>query len=140
MPHQMKDNDQFIIILDTSAILSGKPINLYNASIATIPDVSNELKPGGRDYRWFQFLIERGLSIKYPTKKSIDKVNNISIKTGDLSRLSTTDIEILALALDINEDDKKVAIILSDDYSIQNVAHVLKIKFETISQAGITKR
>jgi UPF0271 protein len=127
-------------ILDTSAILSGKPINLDNVSLVTPPDISNELKPGGRDHRLFQFLIERGLTIRSPTKKSVDKINNISSKTGDSSRLSTTDIEILALALDISKDDEKEAIILTDDYSIQNVAHVLKIKFKTISQSGITKR
>jgi len=127
-------------ILDTSAILSGKPINLDNVSLVTPPGISNELKPGGRDHRLFQFLIERGLTIQSPTKKSIDKIKNISSKTGDSSRLSTTDIEILALALDISKDDEKEAIILTDDYSIQNVAHVLKIKFETISQSGITKR
>jgi UPF0271 protein len=131
---------KYIYILDTSAILAGIPIDINNASLATVSDISNELKTGGRDYRWFQFLIERGLSIQSPTKKSIKKVNSISGKTGDFSRLSTTDIKILALALDINENDEKVAIILSDDYSIQNVAHVLKIKFETIIQSGITKR
>jgi len=45
-----------IFILDTSAILSGKPIMLDNATLVTTEGVSHELKPGGRDYRAFQFL------------------------------------------------------------------------------------
>jgi UPF0271 protein len=129
-----------IFILDTSAVLSGKPINLDESSITTTQGISNEIKPGGRDYQLFQFLIDRGLSLQSPTKKSIDRIKAISNKTGDINRLSKTDIDILALALDINENYEKEAIILSDDYSIQNVANVLKIKFESISQSGITKR
>ena len=45
----------------------------------------------------------------------------------------------MALALDKNNEEYEV-IILTDDYSIQNVASELKIKFETISQSGITNR
>ena len=129
-----------IIILDTSAVLSGKSIDLDNAKMVSTPGVSKELRPGGRDYRGFQFLIEKGVTIDVPSKESLDRVNTISIETGDKGRLSKADGEILALALDINKDDKKEAIILTDDYSIQNVAHVLNIRFEKISQLGITKR
>ena len=128
-----------IVILDTSAILSGKPINLDDAKMVTTPGISEELKPGGRDYQSFNYLTERGLSIHAPSKESIDKVKNISIETGDSYRLSKADIEIIALALDIKNNENE-AIILTDDYSIQNVANVLNIKFEAISQSGITKR
>jgi len=129
-----------IFILDTSAVLSGKPIDLDNHSMITAPGVSKELKPGGRDYRSLQFLIERGLSIQSPAKESVDKIRKTSSKTGDLNRLSKTDIEILALALDIHKNGEKEPTILTDDYSIQNVADFLGIKFETITQSGITKR
>ena len=48
-----------IFILDTSAILSGKPINLDNAQMITTPGISKELKPGGKDYQALQFVIEK---------------------------------------------------------------------------------
>jgi UPF0271 protein len=127
-------------IIDTSAILSGIPINFNDAEMYTTNCISMELKPGGRDYRNFQFLIEKGLSIISPTKKSIKKVKSVSIKTGDKNRLSKADIEILALALDMKLDDKKNVILLTDDYSIQNLAYVLGIKYENIGQPKITKR
>ena len=133
-------NKTKIYILDTSAILSGKTINLDNAKMVTTQGISDELKPGGRDYQSFQYLIEQGLAIQLPTRESTDKIKDASNKTGDTYRLSKADIEILALALDISEDDTKEAIILTDDYSIQNVAHFLNIKFESVSQSGITKR
>ena len=129
-----------IFIIDTSAILSGKPINLDNDKMITTSSVYNELEPGGRDYQILQFLMEKGLSINIPRQDSIDKIKTISNKTGDLDRLSEADMDVLALALDINTAGDKEAIILTDDYSIQNVAHVLNIKFESISQQGITKR
>ena len=49
-------------------------------------------------------------------------------------------MDILALASDINAENDKEAVILTDDYSIQNVAYTLNIKFESISQKGIAKR
>ena len=128
-----------LFILDTSAILSGKPINFKDNIIMTTPGVSKELSPGGRDYQFYQFLKEKGLCIQLPSKESINKVRTICQKTGDIKRLSKTDIEILALALDKKKENKD-AIILTDDYSIQNVAYELKIKFETISQSGNTKK
>lgn len=130
---------QFFII-DTSAILSGKPINLDNANMVTTPSVSEELNPGGRDYRIFQFLQEKGLAIQSASKKSINKIKKTAEETGDKDRLSSADVEILALALDIKKDDNKEAVILTDDYSIQNVANTLNIEFQSFSQRGITKK
>ena len=129
-----------VFIIDTSVILSGKPINLENAKFVTTPAISKEFSPGGRDYRNFQFLLEKGLDIHSPSQESIDKIKEASKETGDINRLSVADIEILALAIDINRDNSKEAIILTDDYSIQNVAYTLKIKFQNFSQKRITKK
>lgn len=129
-----------IFIIDTSAILSGIPINLDNVDMVTVSSVANELKQGGRDYRIFQFLLEKGLEVISATRKSINVINKTAEETGDKDRLSSTDVEILALALDINEDPNKNAIILTDDYSIQNIATSLAIDFKRFSQKGITKK
>jgi UPF0271 protein len=131
---------KLIYILDTSAILSGKFLNFDKNKLYTTPGVSNELKPGGRDYQLFQFLIEKGLEIIPPSKNSIDKIEKEAEKTGDANRLSQTDIEILALALDINEDENQEAVILTDDYSIQNTATEINLKYENINQSVITKK
>jgi UPF0271 protein len=129
-----------VFIIDTSAILSGKNINLGEAVMIISPAVYEELKPGGRDYRTFQFLLEKGLSIISPSKESLDIIQKTAEETGDKDRLSTADIEILALALDINKEVGKEAIILTDDYSIQNVASTLDIKYQNFSQRGIIKK
>lgn len=129
-----------IYVLDTSAILSGKPINLGDAKLVTTPMVASELKPGGHDYQNFQFMKEKGLEIHLPSKDSTEKILTVSKETGDLPRLSKPDIQIIALALDLSFNDNNDVMILTDDYSIQNVANELNIKFEPIFQSGITKR
>ena len=53
--------------------------------------------------------------------------------------MNDADQSVLALAVDVNGKKDKKAIILTDDYSIQNIASVLHIKFQTITQSGITK-
>ena len=129
-----------LFIIDTSAILSGKPINIASENMVTTSSVSDEFKPGGKDYRNFQFLKEKGLLVKLPSKESISLIKRSAGETGDLDRLSSADIEILALALEVNNEKNKEAVILTDDYSIQNVANSLNIKFQSISQRGITKK
>ncbi len=129
-----------VIVLDTSAILSGKPIYFENATLMTTPGVSDELHPGGRSYRAFEYLVETGLLIQTPSDESIALVKKTAQETGDDRRISPTDVEIIALALDINEDPDKEAAILTDDYSIQNVANVLHVRFLGFSQEKITQK
>lgn len=125
-----------IYILDTSAVLSGKNTDFASNSI-TATGVSEELSPGGKDYQFFQFLKEKGLKVFSPSKKNLEKTKEHAKKTGDLGRLSNTDIELLALALDIKKQEKTEPILITDDYSIQNLANSMDIKYKTISQQGI---
>ena len=136
----MDSKKKKVLIIDTSAILSGKPLIFDKQKTVTTQGVSDELKPGGKDYQNFQYLLEMGLKIESPTKKSMDEINNVSSKTGDVGRLSKTDKEILALAMDIKKNTDEQPVILTDDFSIQNIANNLDIKYESISQKGIKKR
>jgi len=129
-----------VFIIDTSAILSGKPIIITDAAIITTPGVSDEFNPGGRDFHMFELLKETGLMIQIPSKEALTTVKQTAQETGDDRRLSIADIEIVALALDINTKPDQEATILSDDYSIQNVASTLNIKFQGFLQKGITKK
>lgn len=127
-------------IIDTSALLSGKSIHAVDSILATTPGVYAEIKPGGRDYRMFELLLEKGLVIESPSEKSIKAIKKTAEETGDIQRLSSADIEILALSLDYINSDMKKPIILTDDYSIQNVACVLQLTFQNMSQKKITKK
>ena len=70
-----------------------------------------------------------------PSAASVKKICETSIQTGDAPRLSEADKEILALAYDM----KDTGLLLTDDYSIQNVARRLGIKYSSVTQKGIRR-
>lgn len=129
-----------IYLIDTAAILAGLPLNHDHALLMTVSNVSDEFKPGGRTYRMFQYLIEKGLRICDPTQKARAFVLKTAKEYGEHHRLSDTDTALLALAVDIKNDKKKHPVIVTDDYSIQNIADVLSIDYQGILERGITKR
>lgn len=118
-------------VLDASAILSGKDLPA-DSELFSSPKIVDELKHG-RMKRQLDFLIESGLKIISPSEKSKEEVVKVAENTGDIARVSEADLEILGLAKELN------AILLTDDYSIQNIASKLGVEFKGISQEGITK-
>lgn len=128
-----------IYILDTSVILSGKPIIFNDHKFVTTPGVSSEISSDDRDYQNFQYLKESGLEEYSPSDKSVKEIKKIILKTGDIDRLSSVDIGILALAFDLKKNDN-LPVILTDDYSIQNVAEYLNLDYQGLNQLKITKK
>ncbi|MHC1710111.1 MAG: NOB1 family endonuclease [Methanomassiliicoccales archaeon] len=73
------------------------------------------------------------IKVSQATSASLSKVKEAAKGTGDSSRLSRTDVEVLALAFELK------AAVATDDYSIQNLASVLGIEFMPMNMKGITK-
>lgn len=119
-------------VLDTSAILSGKDFPADHELYCS-PKVLGELKHG-RMKRRLDYLIESGLRIMSPSKETIENVRKHALDTGDIARISDADIEILSLAKELG------AVLFTDDYSIQNLARELEVKYQGIAQEGITKK
>ncbi len=117
-------------VLDTSVILSGKNIPL-SVDMYISPGVLDEIKEGGRWYRKLQLMLAAGLKVVTPPGIIKGDVEKHAKKTGDYLRLSSTDMEIIALALHLD------ATILTDDYSIQNLAKEMDIEYQGISQEEI---
>lgn len=68
------------------------------------------------------------------TRPSLEKVKEEAKRTGDLGRLSPVDLTVLALALDTG------GTIMTDDYSIQNVARSMGMPYRAVGTSGITKK
>lgn len=117
-------------ILDTSVILSGKNIPL-SVDLYIPPGVLDEIKEGGRWYRKLQLMLAAGMKVVTPPGTVIEDVEKHAKKTGDYLRLSSTDIEMIALALYID------ATILTDDYSIQNLAKEMGVRYKGVAQEEI---
>lgn len=116
-------------VLDASAVLCGKDL-LLSGEVYIPPSVIEELGEG-KYRRKVEVLLAIKITEKLPATESREKIRRSAEQTGDLLRLSETDIDVLALAFELN------ATILTDDYSIQNVARHMGIEYEVVSEKGI---
>jgi UPF0271 protein len=116
-------------VLDTSAILSGKPMPPAHECVMPL-SVVDEIRHG-RMKNALDFILEAGAKALNPGAKELAKVREAAGKTGDSMRISGPDADALALALEIG------ATLLTDDYSMQNLATVLGIDYKALSQDGI---
>lgn len=119
------------LVLDTSALYMGKDLPEEHELVVS-PGVVRELEREGMSAR-LELLLATKIRVLTPSKDSLDRVAKEAQGTGDSARLSPTDIEVLALAADLGYE------IVTDDYSIQNLAAVLKIPCRGLDQRGITR-
>ena len=95
--------------------------------IYTPPSVVEEIADVRSRCR-LEALLVSGLSVVSPSTESGTKVMAAAGETGDITRLSRADTDLLALSLDL------VAVVVTDDYAIQNVAQRLGLGVEGILQ------
>jgi UPF0271 protein len=128
-----------IVILDTSAFLAGfDPFSLSEEQV-TVPKVEEEIRKNSMICMRFRTAIENGkLKVKAPSQEFLHKAKNTSSKVGDSYLLSETDIQLLALALELKASGY-VPQIVTDDYSIQNVATRMGIEFLALATFGIKR-
>lgn len=90
----------------------------------TTPGVVEEVKdPESRLF--IEGLISAGkVKVVLPSRESIEAVREAAKRTGELGELSEADIEVLALAYEVN------GVLLTDDYNLQNIARTLRIESE----------
>ena len=87
----------------------------------------------------FETALENGrVKVKAPSQEFVNQIKVPSSKVGDSFKLSETDIELLALALELKSTGYTPQIV-SDDYSIQNVATQLGIEFLALATFGIKR-
>ena len=78
------------------------------------------------------------IEIRSPTEEYRKKVKKIANEVGDAFLLSETDIDLLAIALEIKAQGHNPKLV-TDDYSMQNVASRLNIIFVSLTTSGITR-
>jgi UPF0271 protein len=83
--------------------------------IFTTPSVVEEIADVRSRCR-LEALLATGLSVHPPSLEGMRRASEAAEGTGDITRLSPADTDLLALALDTG------ATVVSDDYALQNVA------------------
>lgn len=114
------------LVLDTSAFFSLE--KLPQGEAYTTSGVVEEMKKYGDErIHYWQSIV----TVMDPTKESLDFITRGARATGDDARLSQVDVSLLAIAKDLD------AVILTDDYSIQNLARYLNIQYSPVGIEGI---
>jgi len=125
--------------LDTSAFLAGLDPFSVNEEQVTVPNVEEEIRVNSMTWVRFKAATENGkLIVKQPTEESLKRVEACATAIGDTFFLSETDKQLLALALELKAS-ARIAQIVTDDYSIQNVSTRLGIEFTSLATFGIRR-
>jgi UPF0271 protein len=104
-----------------------------------VPKVGDEIRTNSMAWVRFNTAVESGkIRIKMPTEEFSNKIRESASKVGDSYLLSETDMQLLALALELKASGEQPEII-TDDYSIQNVAKQNGIAFYALATFGIRR-
>jgi endoribonuclease Nob1 len=126
-------------VLDTSAFLAGFDPFSVSEKQFTCPTVEDEIRANSISWVRFKAAAENGkVKVKMPSEEYRNKVTASAKKVGDAFFLSETDIELLALASELKAEGCTPQIV-TDDYSIQNVATQLGIEFVALATFGISR-
>jgi endoribonuclease Nob1 len=116
-------------VLDSSAF-----IHEYHTTeqTATIPLVREELEDESV-YR-YDAMEGSGMHVHLPTDETIETVRRAARELGDLEELSRTDVRLIAATFELD------GTLVTDDYSMQNVAEKLNVTVEVIAREGISEQ
>jgi len=130
-------NEEKTMILDTTAFIAGfNPLSIHD-EVYSVPDVRRELTKSPMAKLRFDTAVKAGrLKICEPKIQYLNKAREASVEVGDLISLSEADMKILALAIQLKREGYAPTII-TDDYSIQNVAKKLSLNYMSIAIFGI---
>jgi UPF0271 protein len=117
-------------VLDTSAFIYGM---FPEGELVTPQKVYDEVKDEASRLRLE--LLTR-LSVREPEPACVEKIKKAARETGDIAKLSTSDIDLLALALE-EQDAGRDSGLLTDDYAVQNVARNTGITVLPLQQKRI---
>ena len=115
-------------VLDTSALMSGR---LFEGELFTTEDVLRELEKKKAMTSQLETFLALKVRVVSPSSEAMTEVRARSEATGDAHRLSPTDVGLLAVASDLG------ATIMTDDYSIQNLAMEIGLSYEPVLERGI---
>lgn len=129
-----------VVILDTSAFIAGfDPFSIQNEQYS-VPMVEKELFSDSLSWTRFNAAVDnKKLRITEPAADFVQKVREASKTVGDISFLSEADLQVLALALEVKSRGE-TPLIVTDDYSIQNVANQIGVEFAPLMTFGIRFR
>lgn len=127
----------YALILDSSAFIQG--LDPQDEAAYTVPLVVGELRDGLIMDRLRSMEATGRLRVMEPKERFMGLVEGESLRMGESHVLSVTDKQVLALGLQLRDEGLEV-IIVSDDYSVQNMADALRLGHRGLATPGIKRR
>ena len=104
-----------------------------------MPKVEEEIRSNSMIWVRFRTAVENSrVKVRAPSEEYWKKAKTSANRVGDSFFLSETDLQILALALELRAEGCASQIV-TDDYSIQNVATQIGIDFVSLATFGIRR-
>ena len=127
------------LVLDTSAFIQGFNTSDSKTILYTTQLVTDEIRDEMAKIRVSNWSQTGKLVIQMPTVESLKHVMMQSKKMGEAKALSETDQSVLALTYQLTQQGNDVTLV-SDDYSVQNLADELGLKYTGMNTMGIKRR
>jgi UPF0271 protein len=125
------------LVLDSSVFIQG--LDPQDEAAYTVPLVVQELREGLITTRLRSMEATGRLKVLEPEQRFQDVVEGESLRMGESHTLSATDKQVLALGLQLR-DEGLDPVIVSDDYSVQNMADALSLGHRGLATPGIRRR
>jgi UPF0271 protein len=139
-PAPVNDSPKRVLLLDTSAFIMGYEATDVEAEHYTVPQVLDELREGGLARVRFESAVMSGrLRVMSPDPGCLEELRAVTAVMGEAGVLSEADEQLLALGIQL-KSESSVPIVVSDDYSVQNVASKLGLGFRSLATPGIKRR
>lgn len=128
-----------VYVLDAAALFSSYQLSLPPGAIAvTTRYIADEVRDDD-SRRALEISLAGGkLTIAEPTEDAVNEAVRLAREMGELSRLSYADISLIALTIKYIRAGSSV-IVITDDYSVQNVVRYLGAEVLGVKRRIITK-
>ncbi|MFN4335985.1 MAG: NOB1 family endonuclease [Candidatus Nitrosocaldus sp.] len=132
---EKKRGEDRVILLDATAFYAGIPL-LSSSRYYTTTAILNEVRHIKQSIEAVDLLLEVGnLTVLDPDQECVEEARSYAKSVGEHDALSDADISLIALALMLQRSYKVT--IVTDDYSIANVACAIGLSVSHIISKGI---
>ncbi|MHA3962446.1 MAG: NOB1 family endonuclease [Candidatus Thorarchaeota archaeon SMTZ1-45] len=115
-----------VYVVDAGVLFSTWTKKIPDATLVTTSNILSELHNKPSQFRSEILMVINRMRAIDPEEKEIHRTTDAASQSGDISVLSENDIELIALALKIKNEGKKVTLV-STDFAVLNTASHLDI-------------
>lgn len=126
------------LVLDASALIQGFNPGAIEQAF-TVPAVLDEIREEITRIRVEALIAGGRITVRTPDEASRARLEEEAAAMGESKALSSADKQLLSLALQLGSEGM-TPVVVSDDYSVQNMADHLGLPYMGLAVGGIKKQ